>query len=205
MYLQSIGRIDKQVADSACRAFSHWWTSWGRGLLNGGPGRLKLPGRGRPVETPELVLLEDAVAVVITELTHLRDAYRAQPTNWTRRSWLEAHLARMAPDLRDAFLWDALGQDLRVLGVSAPEWGRVRQASAERVVAAILGWSRRDLHRWLTDRWRIDRADLRLGHCDECGREIFRRRSEPQRQPLCAVCRERRLWMTVYGPLRRDD
>jgi hypothetical protein len=55
----------------------------------------------------------------------------------------------------------------------------------------------RVIHRRRGDFDRFESADLRAASCEECGRDIFRRRSEPRAPNLCSLCRERR-WWTIH-------
>ena len=187
-------RIEQKFAPCPrCRTLSHVWIRGGAELLDRPAGRVKFPGPGRPLAVSHEVLLEDLVAAIGTGLDHLRELY---PGTTTPKVWLDAHLQGVVSDLRKAII--DVGAD--ILTVTASEWGRRRQASAERVTAAMLGWELWTLRRRLHDSDRVERADFRSERCEDCGSDTFGRRSEPQRRPLCSLCRERRLW-AAYGPL----
>ena len=176
-------------------------------LWRQGKGALKLPGLGCPVVTIHEVALEDLVDELLpAAFGHLRAAYDASPSSDTE-CWLTQHLAGQPRDIRDAFV-----KHHGALTVLEKDWMRRRRGICERVAATILvadgdkpEWKRYNLRRWLRDTWRIDRVDLRLASCEQCGQDYYRRRSEPNAPPLCEMCREaRRLraWHLALSPGR---
>jgi hypothetical protein len=175
-------------------------------LWSQGKGAFKLPGLGCPVVTIHEVALEDLVDELLpAAFGHLRAAYEA--TSEDAQQWLTQHLAGQPPDIREAFV-----RHHRALMVTEKDWVRRGRGICERVASTILvadgtkpEWKSYNLRRWLRDTWRIDRVDLRLASCEQCGKDYFRRRSEPNAPPLCEMCREaRRLhaWHLALSPWR---
>src|SRR2546425_1203477 len=159
---------------------------------------VKFPGRRmRPVELMAPVVLEDVFAAAGRWLTALRDGYRRahhEPVVvWTDRQ-LDAF-----PSLREAVGHLSPG----VLNGSDAKWQRRLPHTAALLVAALLGWvtdetesedvekAARTVRRRLGDYMRLERADLRLAHCQECATAFYRRRSEPNAPNPFQLCRER--------------
>ena len=152
---------------------------------------------------PEPVALEDAVEGAVWEVEHWREIVWPMPA-WKRQAYLKQHLAPW-PQLQNAILIV-----LPALQATERDWPRRRYRAAEELLAALCGEDQRTVHRWRGAFDNFERRDLRLATCEDCGRDICRRRSEPSAARMCGLCHHRRMWtyhlrlegwLTVAGEL----
>ena len=179
----AMGSFDQQVA-VASKDFAELWKRAAPRLAK--THHVKFPGRMRPVEFMEPVVLEDVFSRLIGVLQALHDGYgRTQGEH--AGLWLDQQLAG-CPSLQKAV------RDIPIScwkrGLSEAGWRRRLSQNAEQVLGVLLGKDARTLRRRRGDYLRLERADLRLTRC-ECGTAFYRRRSEPNAPNLCELCRER--------------
>ena len=192
---------ESEPTSQACEECADWWRLWEqvRPLLTRAaaderepwvkerPAKIRLPGRSRPVVMPEPVAIEDAVDGAERLVEHWREVVQSAP-GWRGKERLKQHVGS----------WQNLLPDvLPRLQARSLDWPRRRTRAAEQVLAALLGEDQRIVHRWrgAYDNF-IRSIDEQPATCEDCGRDIIRRRSEQNLRLglLCSLCRERRWW-----------
>jgi hypothetical protein len=175
----------KQVGGT-CECADFWvlWQDAGP-LLKREPAHIRLPGRSRPVVMAEPVAIEDAVESAVRLVEHWRQVARLAPS-WRGLEQLKRHVAPW-PELQNC-----LPDVTKAIQAQDRDWLRRRTRAAEEVLAGLLAWDRKTVQRRQGDYDNFLEVDLRLDTCEDCRRDIFRRRSEPAALLLCALCRERR-------------